>query len=423
MRRTRTCVIRWLAVTLAENIAPPEPALTPAEMLRRAQEMRPVLRERQAACEAAGRIPEETNDEFVRAGFYRILQPRRFGGYEFDLPAFVQVMMEVARGCPESGWVLALTAGHPIFMVKLPEQAQREAFGTDGEFRAPGVATPGGTAVAVEGGYRVKGAWDYSSGCDISTHFLGSTVVLDPQTKTPLGVVFVLLDRNQYSIVDNWRVIGMQGTGSRRVVLEETFVPSHRVLHYVDAEGRVVHDHPGHAVHENPMYHGRIIPLLLSELSAVAIGAARGALDIYEEIMRTKRIALAPFVPRAQSPEYLRHYGQAQALIDVAEAALLKAAADYMDLSRRHVQDGKAFGDEEERRLMMVEQHCVRLVWEAADLMFRTAGTSSTAAQGAPLGRYVRNLLVIRTHITQQFDHTAENAGRLHFGLAPMSGL
>ncbi len=416
-------MIRWLAVIATETLAPPEPGLTPAEMLRRAQAMRLVLRERQAACEAAGRILDETNDEFVRAGFYRIIQPRRFGGYEFDLTTFVQVMMEVSRGCPESGWVLALTAGHPIIMVKFPEQAQREAFGSTGEFRAPGVAAPGGKAIPVDGGYRVKGAWDYSSGCDISTHFLGAAFLADPKTGAPGGMAFVLLDRDQYSILDNWRVIGMQGTGSRRVVLEETFIPAHRVLPYVTAEGRPVVDHPGHAAHRNSMYHGRVTPLLISELAAVAIGAARGALDLYEEIMRTKRLSIPPFLLRSESPEYLRHYGSAQVCIDVAEAALLKVAADYMEFSRRQVEEGIPFDDERERRLLMMEQHAVRLAWDAADLMFRTAGTSSTAAQGAPLGRYVRNLQVIRTHITQQYDHTALNAGCLHFGLPPYGSL
>lgn len=100
----------------AGMIAPPEPDLTPAEMLRRAVAMRAALRERQDRTEAHGSILPETNDEFVRAGFYRIVQPRRFGGYEFDMVTFVKVMIEIARGCPSSGWVLALTAGHPLIL-------------------------------------------------------------------------------------------------------------------------------------------------------------------------------------------------------------------------------------------------------------------------------------------------------------------
>ena len=124
------------------TIAPPEPDLTPEEMLRRAIEMRPVLRERQAECESLGCLPESTNSEFVKAGFYRILQPRRFGGYEFDIPTFVRVMSAVARGCPSSGWVLALTSGHTHTMSYMSEQAQVEAYASDGEFRAPFTVHP-----------------------------------------------------------------------------------------------------------------------------------------------------------------------------------------------------------------------------------------------------------------------------------------
>jgi 3-hydroxy-9,10-secoandrosta-1,3,5(10)-triene-9,17-dione monooxygenase len=91
------------ASKLPESIAAPEPALTPQEMLNRATALRPILRERQALCEELGRLPEETNEDFIKAGFYHIVQPRRFGGYEFSLTDFIRVMAEVSRGCPESG--------------------------------------------------------------------------------------------------------------------------------------------------------------------------------------------------------------------------------------------------------------------------------------------------------------------------------
>src|ERR1051326_4979828 len=122
----------------------PLPELTPAQMIARACEMVPALRERQAECEALGRIPQETNDEFVSAGFYRILQPRRFGGYEFDLGTFARVMMEVSRGCPSSGWVLALTAGHAIMLSAFfQEEAQHEQNGVDSEIRRRRARIPG----------------------------------------------------------------------------------------------------------------------------------------------------------------------------------------------------------------------------------------------------------------------------------------
>lgn len=123
-------------------IAPPEPELTPDEMLRRAIAMRARLRERQDATEALGSILPETNLDFIKAGFYRIMQPRRFGGYEFDMVTFVKVMMEIARGCPSSGWVLALTAGHPLILAVFGDETQFDAYGDDGEFRCPAVGSP-----------------------------------------------------------------------------------------------------------------------------------------------------------------------------------------------------------------------------------------------------------------------------------------
>jgi len=384
--------------------------------------MRDTLRARQSACEEAGRILEETNNEFIKAGFYRILQPRRFGGYEFDLPVFMRVMMEVSRGCSESGWVLALTAGHAVIMALLSEAAQREAFSPAGEFRAPGVAMPTGTAIPTPGGYRVSGFWDYASGCDTATHFLGASLIQEPGSKVPAGMILALFDRADYEIVDNWNVIGMQGTGSRRIVVQERFVPEHRAFHWTDAKGQQVRRQPGHALYRNGLYHGPIVPLLVSEVASVCVGAARGALDIYEEILRSKRVAYPPFHYRWNESEFLRHFGEAQSLVDTAEAALLKMGADYMEYGWRDVEEGVPVSDELERRLLLIEQQCVRLAWESVELMFRTAGTSS-ATKSAMLGRYFRNLAVVRTHLTLQIDHTAGNAARLHFGLPPLSRL
>jgi 3-hydroxy-9,10-secoandrosta-1,3,5(10)-triene-9,17-dione monooxygenase len=396
--------------------APPEPALTPPEILKRAVAMRPMLRDLQNSVEAAGCVSEDTNAKFIAAGFYRILQPRCFGGYEFDLPTFLRVMIEISRGCSDSGWVLALTAGHAFLMASFPEKGQREAFGNRGEFRAPSVAAP------VPGGYRVKGAWDYTSGCEIATHFIGACLVQRETQAAPGEAAFVLFDRFQYRIVDNWHVIGMQGTSSRRVVIDEMFVPAHRTLALSDSSGRYIHPRPGSLIHANPFFRGRITSMLVSEVAAVAVGIGRGALDCYEEILRNKKTNFPPFHARAEEIECERYFGEAQSLVDTAEAALLKMAADYTEYARRDAEDGIPFTEEDDRRFLQIEQQCLRLCWDAVDLMLRTSGTSA-ASKTAPLGRYFRNLAVIRTHITMQHDHTAANTGRLHFGLQPLSRL
>src|SRR5262249_5571311 len=126
-------------------------------MIARARNMIPILRARQAECEAGGNVPAEINNELIRAGFYRVVQPRRFGGYEFDIPTFYRVMMEISRGCSETGWVLSLTAGHPIILAFFSEEGQRDVYGTTGEFRCPAGFNPPGVAAA--GGAGSRGSW------------------------------------------------------------------------------------------------------------------------------------------------------------------------------------------------------------------------------------------------------------------------
>ncbi len=267
------------------SIEAPEPALSPEAMIARAREMRPVLRERQLECERAGRILPATHKQFVEAGFYRIVQPRRFGGYESDLPTFHRVMIEIARGCPSSGWVLALTAGHPLILARFDERAQLEAYGADGEFRAPASGAPVLIHPA-SGGYTVKGFWDYASGCDVGTHFIGPAILRAPGE--PAHHVLLLLYPRDYQIVDNWQVFAMQGTGSKRIAIEnEIFVPDYRT-----AQGGLGQDPPAQSSRiegvENPLYHGRITSFLIGEAAAVVVGTARGAIDIYEEILAIK---------------------------------------------------------------------------------------------------------------------------------------
>ena len=387
-------------------------------MIARARAMRATLRERQDQCESSGELPAVTNQEFVTAGFYRTVQPRFFGGYEFDVQTFLQVMIEIARGCPSSGWVLALTAGHPMLLAKFPEQAQREAYGADGEFRGPSSRSTA-LAVPADGGFRIKGYWDYASGCDIATHFIGVALMQDEAGK-PHRQMLLLFDRKDFSIADNWQMFGMQGTGSRRVVVEnEIFVPQHRTIFWELLDGHRA-PWPVPTGLGNPMYHGRVTSFLIGEATAVAVGIARGALDLYEDLLKTKSTPFPPFSARRENYEFQEYFGKAHALVDTAEAALLKFGQDFVEVCGRHVADGVSFSGEVERRFLILLQQCVNLTWEAVDLLFSTAGTT-VARRDSKLGRHFRDLAVLRTHVTLQQGRTALNFARIHFGLPPSS--
>lgn len=400
--------------SFAADIPSPHPDWDEAALVRRARELVPVLRSRQGRCEVEGRVPQESNDELVEAGFYRILQPRRFGGYELGLPTFVRVMMEIARGCPSTGWVLALTAGHAIMLSAFfPEQAQVYAYGKDGEFRGPSSTPPSVAATPVEGGYMLSGQWDYASGIDISTHFIGGIGVRRATGEdTSVEPRMALLTRDQYRIEDNWDVFGMRGTGSRRVLTKDTFVPEERTI-IPPRDAFNARNAPGRSVHTNPMYcAGRLTSVLLGEMAAVAVGVAKGALDVYEE-----EVSPRPQRPiggkMAESPHFRRHLGQAWALVQMAEATVLKVAEDYMEYSRQDALEGVAFSDERDLGLQLLEQEATRLAGEAVDLMFHSGGTTS-AKSTSLLQRYFRDMSVLRTHAAAQHERGAEAFARAH---------
>ena len=147
----------------------PEPGLTPAEVIRRAEALRPRLLDDQAATEERTFYSEETQKLFTDAGFYRILQPRMFGGYEFDIRTFYRTIIEVARGCPSSGWLLCLGAGHALQLGSFVLAAGAgRIFGPDGHFIAPlsvGNFPGQRPAKPVDGGYLVSGKWRYARAC------------------------------------------------------------------------------------------------------------------------------------------------------------------------------------------------------------------------------------------------------------------
>jgi 3-hydroxy-9,10-secoandrosta-1,3,5(10)-triene-9,17-dione monooxygenase len=407
-----------MSTTPTHSIPVPEPELTAEEIVQRARDMVPTLRARQAEAEELGRLPDETSREFIDAGFYRILQPRRFGGYEFDLPTFTRVAIELARGCPASGWTYTLTAGHAHMLAALwPEEGQIDIYGSDGEVLMPGRFRPG-TAKEVEGGYQVSGTWDYVSGCDSATHLAFGFMFGDDPSGGELATDFIgVVDFADCEIIDNWDVLGLRGTGSKRVVVEDVFIPTRRTI---DSIFRL--DAPpaqGRSVHEAPIYReGTIAGLIFSETASVAIGTAWGVLDLYEESLRKRKTTVLPLIPMTEHAQYPRFFGEAFQMIDVAQCALLQSDHDYMEWARRAAQEDFEFGMDLDRRLQLRKQYCAKLAYDAVNLMMRTNGSAGMRG-GAMWQRYQRDLTVLMTHNTVQPELAADSFGRLHFGLLP----
>lgn len=151
--------------------------------------MCPVLVERQAETERLTYYPEATHKEFLDAGFYRILVPKRYGGYEFDLTTFWRVIIALARGCPSSAWCFGLAARHALMAGPLFEDdVQQELFG-DGNFVCAAVAAPAGVATRTPEGWELTSTHPYASGAPYPTHFMGQTFDSNPDDGPPSTVL------------------------------------------------------------------------------------------------------------------------------------------------------------------------------------------------------------------------------------------
>lgn len=400
------------------SIPVPEPELTPHALVGRARALQPRLREEQEGTERRGVHSETLHQEFRKAGFYRCLQPRRFGGYEFDIKTFFRLAIELARGDPSTGWCVILGAGHALTLASyFPEPAQVDAFGPHGDFCAPCVAAPLGTATPARGGWVINGTWAYASGAPYGTHFM--PCVLMPagkpgETRSGLG----LLPRSQWKMLDDWGgILGLRGSGSNSIRVEEAHVPETHVVPVDMLDVDVSGGTPGSRLHGNPMYGGRCLSFFHGELVSLMVGLGYAAIDEYEKIIRARSTLFPPVTPRYLHYDYQRVLGLALGMVNAAERLALNAGELYMEYCRRGFEGGQPFSLKEDLELFTSTEHGGRLVWEAVEMLFRTASTSA-AKDGQRLQRYYRDISIYRGHISSQYEIIAQRLALVHLGLA-----
>jgi 3-hydroxy-9,10-secoandrosta-1,3,5(10)-triene-9,17-dione monooxygenase len=399
----------------------PEPDLTPATIIERATRLTPAIRAAQDEDDARGCHSPAMDQDFRKAGFYRILQPKLFGGFEFDYPTFYRTMLQVARGNPGVAWCLALGATHGSLIAShWPERAQYELFGSTGDFIAPHrVGAITSSCERAEGGYVVDGIWNYCSGIPYATHFVGN-VVLRENDKSRI-LIFVM-PRAQLRMLDDWggdATLGMRASGSNSVEIKKAFIPEHLVI---PAKPALWANEPmddgthGTRLHRNPMYLGRFIGPYHMSLVMPVLGAARAALDEFEENVVTRPTYHPPIMPRREHFDTQRPFGYALMLTDSAEALLMTAAETYMQYCRRWGDDRTPISLEDNVRLYGMVLTAGRLASEAVEHLFHNA-SSAASKRGQRLERYFRDVAMYRQHMSAQYLNIASGIGRVHLGL------
>jgi 3-hydroxy-9,10-secoandrosta-1,3,5(10)-triene-9,17-dione monooxygenase len=399
-------------VSESQSIKAPEPDLSPETVIERSREMIPVLRKRAQEADRQRALPPETFQDFLDAGFYRLLQPRRFGGYEMGLRTFCDVMTNVARGCGSSGWVLCLTSAHTFHLSAFPEEGQVEMYGDDGDLRSPLIFAPQGTATPVEGGFRVTGRWNYNSGGEHS-NWLAISALVPGEDGSPKDMIMAAIRRAEYEIFDNWHVMGMRATASKQAVVEDVFVPERRVISQGPwFAGRA----PGYEVHENPFYRTPPLQVFASELSSICVGLAESAIDAFCGRAMTKTTPFPPFGPLREQRSVQRRIGYARAKTDAAAAVLDRMIHNQNQLAEMARGGPIDFREDDQRRAFLAVQQVGDLTRDAVELLFDASGTSATQI-GQPMERIHRDMSMVRTHYMMDSDRTAENWGATALGL------
>ena len=400
----------------------PEPDLTSGQLIERARALRPMVRAEAEAAEQRGYYSEALHNEFTKAGFYRCLQPRRFGGYEFSIRTFFKSMIEIAAGDPGIGWCLTLACGHALQIgTNFDEAAQARIFGPDGHFIAP--YSPSGPSadaecIAAPGGYRVKGKWRYASGVPYATHFMGLAPLKRSRPGGPTRkLVTVVVPRDQFEVLDDWHdMFGLKGSGSNSVVIKDALIPQDFVDETIFADDGSG-DMPGVKLHGNPLYNGIFMAFGAGELACSQVGAAWAALEEFEKHIRTTKPLLSSKpIFKYEHHDWQRIFGLALSMTHAAEAVLLRSAELYVEYAKARTERTGQFTQKETMLLMGMQHQASRIAWEAGYDLFR-ASSSASIRDGQPMQRFFRDFATFRNNPVHQPDFAATRIAQAYFGL------
>lgn len=261
---------------MTETVPKAEPQLSTETVLERVRGLLPAIRERAADAEKERTIPKESAQEFIDAGLPRILAPKRYGGAELGLRAWIDVVLEISAADAAHGWCASLLIHHPHYLGQFPEPAQAAVWANGPDVPIAGTFTPGSEITPVANGYRISGKIGYLSGVNHCTWIFVGGMLPGPDGN-PSWTLFPV-PPGQYEVLDTWHTIGMRGTGSNTVVYKDVFVPADQTVSVDEMRSGVA---PGCKINDAPFFHAPWSTYAPFTFLAPMLGAARGALEDY----------------------------------------------------------------------------------------------------------------------------------------------
>jgi alkylation response protein AidB-like acyl-CoA dehydrogenase len=379
-------------------------------LLARARALAPTLRERSLATNKVGRIPDETIKDLWDSKLNYLLRPKKFGGPAVRPDEAFQVGFELGRGDGSAAWVWSVMLIHDLFVAHFPEAFQREYWGKDRTLSASSFL-PHGKPTPANGGIRVSGKWSFCSGVDNADWLFLGVFFGPPSGDSPMpDIRYVMVPKGDYKIIDDWDVMGLRGTGSNSVVIDDKFVPDHRIVSHKEMSDATS---PGAKLHAEPVYRTPIWSFVPFTISAPACGVAQGALDAFIDEMKVRDDSFA-HSPLAKKPGMHARVAEASAMIDAGDLLYKRSYRETID----KVVAGEVPSLEFRARSRRDQGFCVKLAKAAVALLI-DAGGGRGLYESNHVQRSFRDLQAMSGHIVASWDVVAYSYGQMALGGPP----
>ena len=283
------------------------------------RDLLPTFRDRADDAERLRVVPEASIKELEETGFFRLLQPKRFDGFEADPIDFYTAVRDIASACGSTGWVSSVVGVHPWQVALFADEAQQAVWGEDTSTRLSSSYAPTGKATVTDGGFTLSGKWSFSSGCDHCSWVLLGGLVFNEDGNVVDFRTF-MVPREKYQIVDVWNVVGLRGTGSNDIVVDEVFIPEAFTLSMGET-GQC--KGPGQEQKTSDLYKLPFHSIFTGTITTPIIGMARGAYAEHVD-MQQKRVRAAYIGEKASlDPFAAVRIAKASSEIDAAWALLV----------------------------------------------------------------------------------------------------
>jgi 3-hydroxy-9,10-secoandrosta-1,3,5(10)-triene-9,17-dione monooxygenase len=367
----------------------------------------PVFRERAQETEDARRISAESIKALRETGFFRLLQPAHYGGLESSPVDFYRAVRVIASACGSTGWVASVLGVHPWQLGLFAAKAQEEVWGEDSDTLVSSSYAPMGRAKPVDGGFRFSGRWSFSSGCDHATWVLLGGLVRGEEGN-PVDFRTFLLPRRDYEIDDVWDTIGLRGTGSNDIIVDDVFVPEYRTLSFVDT-GKCVC--PGQEVNAGPLYRLPFASVFSCSISVPIIGMAAGAYQAYVEHTR-KRVRASTGGKAAEDTFNQLRIAEAASKIDAAVLQIERNITEELEIVSR----GEKIPMSLRMQVRRDQVNATSAAIAAVDRLFESAGGRALKV-GTPIQRFWRDAHAGRVHAINDPEKALALFGQFELGL------